>query len=92
MKLARSMNVPVELQSFGFQPTQHANLHLMLALGGCTWFEHPAPHAPYDYATYNPLILDREGCVSAADGPGLGIDMDWERIATDAFETFDSVG
>jgi L-alanine-DL-glutamate epimerase-like enolase superfamily enzyme len=92
MKLARSMKVPVELQSFGFQPTQHVNLHLMLGLGGCTWFEHPAPHAPYDYATYNPLILDREGCVSAADGPGLGIDMDWERIATDAFETFDSVG
>ena len=90
MKLARSMKVPVELQSFGFQPTQHANLHLMLGLGGCTWFEHPAPHAPYDYATYNPLILDRKGCVSAAEGPGLGIDMDWERIATDAFETFDS--
>jgi L-alanine-DL-glutamate epimerase-like enolase superfamily enzyme len=92
MKLARSMNVPVELQSFGFQPTQHANLHLMLALGECTWFEHPAPHAPYDYATYNPLTLDREGRVSAAEGPGLGIDMDWELIATDAFETFDSVG
>jgi len=91
MKLARSMNVPVELQSFGFQPTQHANLQLMLGLGGCTWFEHPAPHAPYDYATRNPLILDREGCVSAAEGPGLGIDMDWELIATDAFETFDSM-
>jgi len=91
MKLARSMNVPVELQSFGFQPTQHANLHMMLGLGGCTWFEHPAPQEPYDYATRNPLSLDSQGCVGAAEGSGLGIDMDWEQIETDAFATFDSM-
>jgi L-alanine-DL-glutamate epimerase-like enolase superfamily enzyme len=91
MKLARTMNVPVELQSFGFQPTQHANLHVMLGLEGCTWFEHPAPQEPYDYATRNPLMLDSEGCVGAVDGPGLGLDVDWEQIATDAFATFDSM-
>jgi len=91
VKLARSMNVPVELQSFGFQPTQHANLHVMLGLGGCTWFEHPAPHAPYDYATRNPLKLDANGRVGAAEGPGLGLDVDWDLIATDAFATFDSM-
>ena len=91
MKLARSMNVPVELQSFGFQPTQHANLHVMLGLEGCTWFEHPAPQEPYDYATRNPLMLDAKGCVGAAEGAGLGIDMEWDLIATDAFATFDSM-
>jgi L-alanine-DL-glutamate epimerase-like enolase superfamily enzyme len=90
MKLARSMSVPVELQSFGFQPTQHANLHLMLGLGGCTWFEHPAPQEPYDYAGCNPLMLDAKGCVGAAEGPGLGVDVEWQQIETDAFETFDS--
>ena len=92
IELAQAMHVPVELQSYGFQPAQHANLHLMLGLAGCTWFEHPAPHAPYDYATHNPLMLDSQGCVSAAEGPGLGIDMDWELIAKDAFATFDSIG
>jgi len=91
VKLARSMQVPVELQSFGFQPTQHANLHVMLGLEGCTWFEHPAPQEPYDYASRNPLMLDSEGCVGAAEGPGLGLDVDWEQIATDAFATFDSM-
>jgi L-alanine-DL-glutamate epimerase-like enolase superfamily enzyme len=90
VKLASSMNVPVELQSFGFQPTQHANLHVMLGLEGCTWFEHPAPQEPYDYATRNPLFLDSEGYVSAAEGPGIGVDMDWELIASEAFATFDS--
>jgi len=92
MKLARSMHVQVELQSFGFQPTQHANLHMMLGLGGCTWFEHPAPQEPYDYAAVNPLMLDAQGCVGAAEGPGLGLDIDWQQIEADAFVTFDSKG
>ena len=91
MQLAQSMNVSVELQSYGFQPAQHASLHLMLGLEGCTWFEHPAPQEPYDYATRNPLMLDSEGCVRAAEGPGLGLDVDWDLIATDAFATFDSM-
>jgi len=91
MELARTMKVPVELQSFGFQPAQHVNLHLMLGLGGCTWFEHPALRVPYDYATRNPLTLDSRGRVGAAEGPGLGLDIDWELIATDAFATFDSL-
>ncbi len=90
MKIARSMNVPVELQSFGFQPAQIANLHVMLGVEGCTWFEHPAPQEPYDYASRNPLMLDSQGCVGAAEGPGLGLELDWDQIKTDAFETFDS--
>jgi len=91
MQLAQSMNVAVELQSYGFQPGQHANLHLMLGLPGCKWFEHPAPQEPYDYATRNPLMLDAKGCVGATEGPGLGLDVDWDLIATDAFATFDSM-
>ena len=90
IELAQSMGKPVELQSFGFQPTQHVNLHLMLGMAGCTWFEHPAPQEPYDYATRNPLQLGSDGCVAAAEGPGLGLDIDWQEIETDAFVRFDS--
>jgi len=90
VQIARSKNAPLELQSFGFRPAQHANLQVMLGLQGCTWFEHPAPHEPYDYAALTPLLPDREGFVSAGDNPGIGLDMDWEQIAADAFETFDS--
>jgi L-alanine-DL-glutamate epimerase-like enolase superfamily enzyme len=90
MKLARSLQVPIELQSFGFQPTQHANLHMMLGLEGCTWFEHPVPQEPYDYATRNPLQLDSSGSVGAAKGAGLGLDLDWGQIEADAFATFES--
>jgi L-alanine-DL-glutamate epimerase-like enolase superfamily enzyme len=90
VELAQAMNAPIELQSFGFLPTQHANLSVMLGVEGCTWFERPAPHEPFDYATRNPLKLDAEGCVSAAKGSGLGLDVDWDLIEADAFATFDS--
>jgi L-alanine-DL-glutamate epimerase-like enolase superfamily enzyme len=90
MKLARSLQVPVELQSFGFQPTQHANLHMMLGLEGCTWFEHPVPKEPYDYATRNPLQLDARGLVGAANGAGMCLDLDWGQIEADAFATFEA--
>ncbi len=90
MDLARTNGISVELQSYGFLPTQHANLAVMLGQGGCTWFEHPAHQDGYDYAGYNPVKLDSGGCVSAADGAGMGIDMNWEQIEADAFEVFDS--
>ena len=91
IRLAQAMHVPVELQSHGFQPAQHANLSLMLGLEGCNWFEHPVPQEPYDYATRNPLMLSAEGRVAAVEGPGLGLDIDWEQIETDAFAAFDSM-
>ena len=92
MGLARAMDVAVELQSFGFQPAQHANLHLVLGLEGGRWFEHPAPHEPYDYATHSPLTPNPQGYVRASEGPGLGVTTDWNVIETDAFESFDTRG
>ncbi len=90
MALARSYGIEVELQSFGFQPAQYANLHLSLGLGGTKWHEHPTPAEYFNYATRNPLELDAEGKVSASKRPGLGVDTDWEVIEADAFSCFDS--
>ena len=92
MALARDLGVATELQSFGFQPTQYANLHLMLGAGGCSYFEQPAPSAPYEYAARQPLAVNPLGRVAANAAAGLGIDMDWDTIAGDAFECFDSAG
>ena len=90
MGLARAMGVPVEIQSFGFQPAQRVNLHVMLGMGGCTWFERPEPHAPYDHGTRNPLALDAQGGVRVGEDPGLGLEMDWAAIEAGAFAAFDS--
>jgi len=90
LALAQARGVPVELQSFGHSPAQIANLHVMLGVPGCTWFEHPFPSAPFDHGARNPLQLDAEGRVEAPAGPGLGLEMDWNRIEAEARASFDS--
>lgn len=90
MELARTKGVSVELQSFGYQPTQDANLQAMLGVGGCSYFEHAIPSEPYDYAAHNPLVVGQDGYIAAPTNSWL--DMDWERIAADAFAKFDSEG
>jgi L-alanine-DL-glutamate epimerase-like enolase superfamily enzyme len=92
MGLAKAMNVPVEIQSFGYQTAQLANLHVMLGMVGNTWFEHPAPSAPFDYPARSPIALDALGCVSAPRENGLGIEIDWAQVERDATVRFDSAG
>lgn len=90
MALAEAMAVPAELCSLGHPPAQVANLHLMLGVPGCTWFEHGNPLRPLDYGVLSPLAIDAEGRMAAPEGPGLGLVMDWARIEADAAATFDS--
>ena len=89
MALAEAHGVKNEIQSWGFPNNQFSNLHVMLGLPGCSWFEYPFPAHYFGYGAKNPLRLDAQGCVRAPEGAGLGIEMDWERIEADACVTFD---
>jgi L-alanine-DL-glutamate epimerase-like enolase superfamily enzyme len=89
MALAEAHGVKNEIQSWGFPISQFSNLHVMLGLPGCSWFEYPFPAHYFGYGAKNPLRLDAQGCVRAHVGAGLGIEMDWERIEADACVTFD---
>ncbi len=90
MALASANGLKTELQSYGYPLSQAANLHLMLGVFGCSYFEHPVPVEHYEYGCANPIRIEADGCVSAPDGPGLGLEMDWERIERDAFLVIDS--
>ena len=84
MALACAHGLKTELQSYGYPLTQAANLHLMLGVAGCSYFEHAVPIEHYEYACPNPIRIEADGCVRAPDGPGLGIDTDWKQIEADA--------
>ncbi len=90
MALASAHGLKTELQSYGYPLTQAANLHVMLGVAGCSYFEHPVPIEHYEYACANPIRIEADGCVSAPDGPGLGLDLDWTRIERDASLVIDS--
>jgi L-alanine-DL-glutamate epimerase-like enolase superfamily enzyme len=88
--LAGAHGMKSELQSYGYPLSQAANLHVMLGVPGCTYFEHPVPVEHYEYACANPIRIEADGCVAAPNGPGLGLDLDWERIERDATLVIDT--
>ncbi len=90
MALASANGLKTELQSYGYPLSQAANLHLMLSVSGCSYFEHPVPVEHYEYACANPIRIEADGCVSAPDGPGIGLDLDWEQIERDASLVIDT--
>jgi len=90
MALASAHGLKTELQSYGYPLTQAANLHLMLGVPGCSYFEHPVPFEHFEYGCFNPIRIEPDGCVSAPDGPGLGLDIDWKQIESDASLVLDT--
>lgn len=61
----------------------------MLAYGNCSYFEQPVPVEHFDYAAKSPIWIDERVYAHVPAGPGLGIEMHWERIEADAFLTFE---
>ena len=64
-----------------------ANLHVMMAVDNCEWFEvltfnrsgdHSLEHLSYGLA--EPLEIDSDGLLHAPTAPGLGVEIDWDLI------------
>ena len=77
--IANAASLPMEIQSWGHSLAQAANLHLMLANDGTRYFEAPMPKAAFEFGMKNGNLLDK-GRVRAPTGPGLGIEVDWDRL------------
>ncbi|MCH8247927.1 MAG: hypothetical protein IH951_16215 [Bacteroidetes bacterium] len=78
--VANDAGLPIEIQSWGHSLAQAANLHLMLANERTRYFEAPMPKEAYEFGMKNGNLLER-GRVVAPEGPGLGIEIDWDRLA-----------
>ncbi|HEY1777746.1 MAG TPA: enolase C-terminal domain-like protein [Solirubrobacteraceae bacterium] len=85
--LAEAFHMNCEVH-FGYSALNNvANLHVIMAIPNCEWFEvlaftragdHDLEHLNYGLA--DPIEIDREGFAHVPDGPGLGVGIDWERI------------
>ena len=80
MALAEAFGMTCELQSWGYTLHQAANLHLMLALPNCTYFEQPVPYDSFEYGMIDVIRPDANGHVGVPDAPGLGLRIDWEAM------------
>ena len=84
MIIAEDAALPIEIQSWGHSLSQAANLHLMLANERTKYFEAPMPKAAFEFGMKNGNLL-KQGRIFAPEGPGLGIDVDWDRLDTADF-------
>ena len=79
-EITRNYGKACEVQSWGYTLTQAANLHFMLAHPHCTSFEQAAPFEKYEFGARQVIRPDADGLVRPSDLPGLGVEMDWDRI------------
>ena len=84
LMIANNAGLPIEIQSWGHSLAQAANLHLMLANEGTTYFEAPMPKEAYEFGMKNGNFL-HQGKAVASEQPGLGIEVDWDQLATADF-------
>jgi L-alanine-DL-glutamate epimerase-like enolase superfamily enzyme len=84
LMIANEAGLPVEIQSWGHSLAQAANLHLMLANERTRYFEAPMPKEAFEFGMKNGNMLKR-GRVVAPNGPGLGVNVDWDILSAADF-------
>ena len=60
---------------------QAANLHLVASLSNSDFFEMPVPEGLLDTPMKDTIALEPDGYVSLPQKPGLGLELDWEKVA-----------
>ena len=78
--LAESFRMNYEVHHGGNSLNNVANLHLIMAIANCEYFEVLLPDAVQKHGLVTDIEVDGEGLVHAPDGPGLGADIDFELI------------
>ncbi|MBD3238390.1 MAG: hypothetical protein GF332_02000 [Candidatus Moranbacteria bacterium] len=78
--LAQANHLKLEIQSWGTQLTQAANLHCMLSNNQCSYFELPFPSEPYQIACKQCFSIDEKGMIKTEEKPGLGVELDHNKI------------
>ena len=86
--LAEALGVRCEIHSFGYTLAQAANLQVMGAVSNCRYFEYPMPMGGYGAGMVDQIELQPDGTVRVPSKPGLGVEVDWERMDAMTVERF----
>ena len=78
--LAEAFGLNCEIHTTTMAYMDMANLHVSCAIGNCEFFEWLVPEYSFCFPLREPLAVDGEGMIQVGDGPGIGVDMDWELV------------
>jgi L-alanine-DL-glutamate epimerase-like enolase superfamily enzyme len=63
-----------------------ACLHIAMAIRNCEYFEVLLPDAANKFGLVEDIEVDVEGLVHAPMGPGLGVEIDFDRVKCNTLE------
>lgn len=78
--LAECFHMSYEVHHGGNSLNNVANLHLIMAIRNCEYFEVLLPDGAQKYGLIQDIEVDSQGIVHAPTGAGLGADIDFELI------------
>jgi L-alanine-DL-glutamate epimerase-like enolase superfamily enzyme len=78
--LAEAFHMNYEVHHGGNSLNNIANLHVIMAIRNCQFFEVLLPDAAQKYGLAPDITVDRDGLVHAPTGPGLGAAIDFDLI------------
>ncbi len=78
--LAEGFGRTFQAHAYGPPLHQAANLHLMGAISNGDLFEMPVPEGFMDTVMKDTITLDDDGWVTVPQKPGLGLEIDWEKM------------
>ena len=88
--LARSAGLDCEIMSWGYNLAAAANLHVMLALENCSYFEQAMPYEPFEFGMIDTIRPGPDGFVTAPARPGVGLRVDWEAMEAATFHAVEA--
>ncbi|RRJ95675.1 mandelate racemase/muconate lactonizing enzyme family protein [Opitutaceae bacterium TAV4] len=79
VNMCELLNVPLEIHVCVSPLLDVANLHVACASSTCAWMESHQPMFRFGLKN-NPMNIDSKGLLHLPDGPGLGVELDWDWI------------
>ena len=79
--LAEAFHMDFEVHHGGNSLNNVANLHVIMAIKNCEFFEVLLPDGTQKYGLVEDIQVDPDGLVHASEQPGLGADIDFDLIA-----------
>ncbi len=78
--LAEGFNMKCEIHHGGNSLNNVANLHVMMAVPNCEFYEFFPCTGANEYGLVKDIEFDEQGLVHAPTGPGLGYEIDWDLV------------
>lgn len=78
--LAEAFGLRCEVGTAGNETFNAANLHAILAMHNCSFYEFILPTTLDRFGLVEHMEIDAEGNMQAPDRPGLGVQLDWSWL------------